>query len=140
MIANTDARAFEVIEITNEMPLNRMGGVGSVVDSLMRGFAAIGVRALWFVTDHEYRSDEIDAMLAWPHAVAFGRPDELAAFRAPVAHVHSYRHAPDLLAALDGARSLFTVHSLLVEEERSNAIDLPRQAGTREAAVPRWRH
>ena len=124
MIANTADRDFEVIEITNEMPHNRMGGVGSVIESLMSGFSSLGVRVLWFVTDHEYGPQEVEAMLDGPQPIAFGRPEELAAFRAPVAHVHSYRHAPDLLAALDGARSLFTVHSLLVEEERSNDVDL----------------
>lgn len=135
MIANTAGRDFEVIEITNEMPHNRMGGVGSVIESLMSGFESLGVRALWFVTDHEYQTQEIEAMLAGPRAIAFGRPEELAAFRAPVAHVHSYRHAPDLLAALGDARSLFTVHSLLVEEERSNDIDLGDAVAAQERLI-----
>jgi glycosyltransferase involved in cell wall biosynthesis len=124
LIGNTAERDFDVIEITNEMPHNRMGGVGSVIESLMSGFDALDMRALWFVTDHDYQPYEIDAMLSGPHPVVFGHRAELGAFRAPVAHVHSYNHAPDLLAALDGIRSLFTVHSLLVEEERSNDVDL----------------
>jgi hypothetical protein len=35
VITNTARRAFDVIEITNEMPLNRTGGVGTVIDNLI---------------------------------------------------------------------------------------------------------
>ena len=42
MITNTRERDFDVIEITNEMPHNRMGGMGSVIEALTSGFAAIG--------------------------------------------------------------------------------------------------
>jgi hypothetical protein len=77
-------RRFEVIEITNEMPHNRIGGVGSVIESLMSGFEAIGVEALWYVTDHEYPAHEIDAILAAHRNVVFGSHAELAEFEAPV--------------------------------------------------------
>ncbi|MGZ5205224.1 MAG: glycosyltransferase family 4 protein [Caldimonas sp.] len=124
MIANTNERRFEVIEITNEMPQNRIGGVGSVIESLMSGFDALGVRALWYVTDHEYQPYEVDAILASRHDVAFGSHAELGEFAAPVAHIHSYNHAPGLMAALGRVRSLFTIHSLLALEESSNDVDL----------------
>lgn len=124
MIANTPCRDFEVIEVTNEMPHNRMGGVGSVIESLASGFAALGVRALWYVADHSYHPHEVDAILAQHPDVALGRHEELQEFRAPVAHVHSYNHAPGLLDALADSRSLFTIHSLLAVEETSNQVDL----------------
>jgi glycosyltransferase involved in cell wall biosynthesis len=124
VIGNTVRRRFEVIEITNEMPHNRIGGVGSVIESLMSGFEAIGVEALWYVTDHEYPAHEIDAILAAHRNVVFGSHAELAEFEAPVAHIHSYNHPPGLTAALDGTRSLFTIHSLLAQEEVSNDVDL----------------
>jgi hypothetical protein len=124
MIANTAERDFEVIEITNEMPYNRIGGVGSVIESLMSGFAKLGVHALWYVADHQYPEHEVAAILARYPRVVLGNHAELAAFRAPVAHVHSYNHPPGLLDALDGARSLFTIHSLLAYEEVSNDVNL----------------
>ena len=123
-MANTARRHFDVIEITNEMPENRIGGVGSVIESLMSGFAALDVNALWYVADHQSQPYEVEAILASPAPVALGSHAELAAFRAPVAHVHSYNHAPGLLDALAGARSLFTIHSLLAYEEMSNDVDL----------------
>lgn len=124
MIANTPARQFDVIEITNEMPYNRIGGVGSVIESLMSGFATLGVRALWYVVDHAYSPREVATILAQHPCVAFGNHGELADFHAPVAHVHSYRHAPGLLDALDTTRSLFTIHSLLAYEQISNEVNL----------------
>ena len=124
MIANTACRDFEVIEITNEMPYNRIGGVGSVIESLISGFSTLGVRALWYVADHPYQPHEVEAILAQHENVALGRREQLAEFRAPVAHVHSYNHAPGLLDGLADSRSLFTIHSLLAVEETSNQVDL----------------
>ncbi len=124
MIANTACRDFEVIEITNEMPHNRMGGVGSVIESMISGFSTLGVHALWYVADHSYQPHEIEAILAQHPNVALGRHEELEHFRAPIAHVHSYKHAPGLLDALTESRSLFTIHSLLAIEESSNQVDL----------------
>jgi glycosyltransferase involved in cell wall biosynthesis len=106
------------------MPHNRIGGVGSVVASLMSGFDALGVRALWYVTDHEYQPYEVEAILASHGDIAFGSHAELAGFQAPVAHIHSYNHPPGLLDTLGRARSLFTIHSLLAQEEASNDVDL----------------
>jgi hypothetical protein len=35
MINNCEINKFDIVEITNELPLNRLGGVGSVIESLM---------------------------------------------------------------------------------------------------------
>jgi glycosyltransferase involved in cell wall biosynthesis len=135
VITNTTDRRFDVIEITNEMPHNRSGGVGSVIESLMSGFDALGVHSLWYVTDHEYQPYEVDAILASHPNVALGDHAELADFRAPVAHIHSYNHASSLLAALNGTRSLFTIHSLLAYEEISNDIDLGNAVAAQEGFI-----
>jgi glycosyltransferase involved in cell wall biosynthesis len=137
MIANTAERDFDVIEITNEMPQNRIGGVGSVIEALMSGFEALGVRALWYLTDHEYQPYEVEAILARHPCVAIGDHGELAHFAAPVVHVHSYRHAPDLLQAIGDARSVFTVHSLLACEEWSNDVDLHGAVEEQERLIAR---
>lgn len=124
MITNTRDRRFDVIEVTNEMPAQRMGGVGTVVENLISGFAAEGVRPLWFVTDHGYRPAQLDALLARFADVAVGSAEELAAFEAPILHVHSYQQNPALHAELARRRSVYTVHSLLAFEESSNDVRL----------------
>jgi glycosyltransferase involved in cell wall biosynthesis len=124
MRTNTDARAFDVVEITNEMPLNRIGGVGTVIEHLMTGFARIDVNALWFVVDHPYSPSEVDALLRRYPSTAVGTADDLARFDAPVAHLHTYSISAPLLDALSDWVVVFTVHSLLAEEERSNDVDL----------------
>jgi glycosyltransferase involved in cell wall biosynthesis len=137
VIANTDLRSFDVVEITNEMPWNRIGGVGTVVENLISGFAALGTRALWFLIDHGYRPFEVERILAgWPN-VAVGTHEDLRRFETPVAHLHAYAVSEGLLPALDGARLLFTVHSLLVEEERSNDVDLSGAVRWQEALFER---
>jgi len=125
MIANCALDGFEVVEVTNELPLNRLGGVGSAIESLVSGFRALGVRALWYLVDHHYRPDEVQRILREFDHVAIGSLGELAKVRAPVAHVHTYHHDPAVLRrGLHGRRTVFTVHSLLRCEAESNAIDL----------------
>jgi glycosyltransferase involved in cell wall biosynthesis len=124
VISNTTARTFDVVEITNEMPRNRIGGVGTVIENLISGFEATGTRALWFLVDHGYRRFEVDEILARYPSVAVGTHDDVRRFQAPVAHLHSYNVNPRLVDALGGRTTVFTVHSLLVEEERSNDVDL----------------
>jgi glycosyltransferase involved in cell wall biosynthesis len=137
VIANTDLRRFDVVEITNEMPWNRIGGVGTVVENLISGFAALGTQALWFLVDHGYRPFEVDRILArWPN-VAVGTHEDLRRFETPVAHLHAYAVSDGLLPALDRVRLLFTVHSLLVEEERSNDVDLSGAVRWQEALFER---
>jgi glycosyltransferase involved in cell wall biosynthesis len=124
VISNTTERTFDVVEITNEMPRNRIGGVGTVIENLISGFEATGTRALWFLVDHGYRRFEIDEILARYPSVAVGTHEDVRRFHAPVAHLHSYNVNPRLVDALAGRTTVFTVHSLLVEEERSNDVDL----------------
>jgi glycosyltransferase involved in cell wall biosynthesis len=124
VISNTTERRFDVVEITNEMPRNRIGGVGTVIENLISGFEATGTRALWFLVDHGYRRFEVDEILARYPSVAVGAPDDVRRFKAPIAHLHSYNVNARLVDALAGRTTVFTVHSLLVEEERSNDVDL----------------
>ncbi len=125
MIGNCRLDAdFAAVEITNELPFNRLGGVGSAIDGLITGFEKIGLPTLWYLVDHHYRPAEIDQLLREHANVAVGSLDELAAIRAPVAHLHTYNHNPAILRALAGKRTVFTVHSLLRCEAESNGIDL----------------
>lgn len=124
MVANTVEREFDVIEVTNEMPWNRIGGVGTVIENLMSGLAATGTKALWFLVDHDYRARDVESILARYDAVAVGTHDDLCRFDTPVVHLHSYAVNERLLDALAGRPIVFTVHSLLAEEERSNDVDL----------------
>lgn len=124
MVANTHRRAFDVVEVTNEMPWNRIGGVGTVIENLISGFDATSTRALWFLVDHSYRPDELETILSRYDSVVVGTHDDLGRFDAPVAHLHSYSVNARLLDALAGRTVVFTIHSLLSEEERSNDVDL----------------
>jgi glycosyltransferase involved in cell wall biosynthesis len=137
VITNTDARSFDVVEVTNEMPVNRIGGVGTVVENLLSGFVDVGVRALWFVLDHGYRPFELERLLAEYPSVAIGTPADLRRFTAPVAHLHSYTFNPTLMRALLGRKVIFTIHSLLVEEERSNDVVLTTGVAWQEALIER---
>lgn len=124
MISNCAVNQFDVVEITNELPLNRLGGVGSVIDSLISGFASLKVRVLWYLIDHNYRQTEIDDILAEFPNVAIGTMAELDAIRAPIAHLHTYNHNPQILDHLKNKKTLFTIHSLLRCEAEFNDIDL----------------
>lgn len=124
MISNCAVDDVAVIEITNELPLNRLGGVGSAIDSLISGFQAMGVKVLWYLIDHHYRQAEVDRILAEFSNVAIGSLEDLAAIRAPVVHLHTYNHNPAILDCLRGKKTVFTVHSLLRCEAESNDMDL----------------
>ena len=124
MITNTARRRFDVVEVTNEMPVNRIGGVGTVVESLASGFAEIGTRALWFLVAHPYRAFELDEILDRFPAVAVGTHDDIARFDAAIAHLHSYNVDATLVDVLRGRPTVFTIHSLLAEEEVANDVDL----------------
>jgi glycosyltransferase involved in cell wall biosynthesis len=125
MIGNCRLDAdFAVVEITNELPFNRLGGVGSAIDSLISGFQAIGLPTIWYLIDHHYQPFEIDQLLREYPNVAVGSLEELASIRAPIAHLHTYNHNPGILQALGGRRTVFTIHSLLRCEAESNGIDL----------------
>ena len=124
MITNTERRAFDVIEITNEMPLNRMGGVGTVIENLMTGLAGEGVRALWFLTDHGYLPSQVKEILSRFPDVAVGPVAHLNKFDAPLTHIHSYQENPALAAYVAKRKAVCTIHSLLALEEQSNDTQL----------------
>jgi glycosyltransferase involved in cell wall biosynthesis len=124
VITNTERRAFDVIEITNEMPLNRTGGVGTVIDNLISGFSAERVSALWYLTDHGYHTAQIEEILARFQNVAVGPVKALDQFSAPISHIHSYQQNPALTSYLAGRNTVCTIHSLLALEETSNDVRL----------------
>jgi len=124
MITNTNARDFDVIEVTNELPVNRLGGVGSVIEGLISGFKATGTRALWYLLDHNYDPSEVQRILSESPSVALGNIEELRQFRAPVAHLHTYNHNPELLNHLTVKKIVFTIHSLMRHEALSNNRDM----------------
>jgi glycosyltransferase involved in cell wall biosynthesis len=124
MISNCNVDDVAVIEITNELPFNRLGGVGSVIDSLISGFQTLDVPVLWYLIDHHYAQVELDRILAEFPNVAVGTLDDLRTIRAPIAHLHTYNHNPRILDYLNGQKTVFTIHSLLRCEAESNNIDL----------------
>lgn len=137
MLTNTDRRAFDVIEVTNEMPIHRAGGVGTVIEGLMSGLASQGLNVLWFLTDHGYGRREVEAILARFPNVAVGEGDELRHFDAPICHLHAYHENPSLEGALAGRRTVCTVHSLLALEATSNDVDLASAVRWQEALIAR---
>src|ERR1017187_4843032 len=124
MISNCAVDDVAVIEITNELPLNRLGGVGSAIDGLSSGFQALGLPVLWFLIDHHYQPAEIDRILGGFANVAIGSMEDLRTIRAPTVHLHTYNHNPAILDYLQGRKTIFTIHSLLRCEAEFNDIDL----------------
>lgn len=135
MITNIDRHDFDVVEITNEMPLNRIGGVGSVIEGLLSGFQALGTSSLWFLVDHFYRDFEQKEILNRFPSVAIGDYADLKRFDAPVTHLHSYNYNPKLIDHLADTRSVFTIHSLLAYEEISNDVDLSNMVRGQEELI-----
>jgi glycosyltransferase involved in cell wall biosynthesis len=135
MKTNVDSTEFDVIEITNEMPLNRIGGVGSVVENLITGFEYIGLNALWFLVDHNYRDFEIEQILKKYRSVVVGSYEDLIKYSSPVVHIHSYSYSPQLLQYLKNKHTIFTIHSLLAYEEISNDISIPQAIKLQELLI-----
>lgn len=104
------------------MPVNRAGGVGTVIENLMSGLAGEHVAALWFLTDHGYSPPQLEEILRRFPNVAVGTIEDLEGFSAPVSHIHSYQQNPALAAYLAGRRAVCTIHSLLALEERTNDV------------------
>jgi len=135
VLTNTDLRSFDVIELTNEMPVHRNGGVGTVVEGLMTGLAYAGLRVLWFLTDHKYSPSQVRQVLDLFPNVAAGSSDDLKGFDAPVVHVHAYQQNPALHKYLKSQRTVTTIHSLLALEEASNDVDLAGATQMQEALI-----
>lgn len=135
MLTNTTERTFEIIELTNEMPINRMGGVGTMIENLIRGFDEQQVRVLWYLTDHAYSASQVEAILTTYPSVAVGTSAEMAMFEAPVFHVHSYQIHEALIERLRQQVSVCTVHSLLALEEASNDVNLSDAVAMQEELI-----
>ncbi|HTN49932.1 MAG TPA: glycosyltransferase family 4 protein [Burkholderiaceae bacterium] len=117
------------------MPLNRTGGVGTVIDNLISGFAAEGVTALWYLTDHGYDAAQLAQILAHVPDVAVGPVGELGRFSAPVSHVHSYQENHALTDYIAGRNTVCTIHSLLALEETSNDVRLGNAVAWQERVI-----
>lgn len=124
MITNGKSDKYDVIVITNEMPVNRRGGVGSVIENMASGFSCSGVNVLWFLIDHHYSGAEIDRVLTGHSNVAVGSYEDLEMFRTPVINVHSYQHDSGFQDYLVDKKVIYTIHSLLISEAESNGVDL----------------
>jgi glycosyltransferase involved in cell wall biosynthesis len=135
MITNSNVREYDVIELTNEMPINRKGGVGSVIENLASGFRSLGVRVLWFLLDHNYHDFEVERVLAEFPDIAIGSYDELAFYKAHILHIHLYNHEPHMFRYLSGKKTVFTLHSLLICEAYSNDVDLTWAIRQQEALI-----
>ncbi|KKK83304.1 hypothetical protein LCGC14_2794710, partial [marine sediment metagenome] len=84
MITNSTTSNYDLIEVSNELSINRLGGVGSVIENLASGFDALGVHILWYLVDHSYRENEINYILKKYPNVAIGSDNDLNIFNAPV--------------------------------------------------------
>ena len=135
MISNTNQRSFDVIEVTNEMPVNRIGGVGSVIENLYSGFGKTTLNVLWFLTENSYNPPEIDQILRQYNNLAVGDYDELDQFKAPIVHEHSYRFNPMIEATFKRYKTVYTIHSLLAYEEIHNDVQLTRQVKWQERLI-----
>ncbi len=124
MIINGVTDKYDAIVVTNEMPVNRRGGVGSVIENMASGFSSAGVNVLWFLIDHNYSDAEIERVMTGHSNVAVGSYEEIEMFRAPVINVHSYQHDSSFHDYLIDKKVIYTIHSLLICEAESNGVDL----------------
>ncbi len=124
MITNSTNSNYDLIEITNELPINRLGGVGSVIENLACGFEALDVRVLWYLLDHAYREHEINYILKNYPNVAIGSYNDLNTFNAPTIHLHTYNNNPAIFTYLKNKKVIYTIHSLLICEALSNDVDM----------------
>jgi len=124
MITNGITDNYDAIVVTNEMPVNRRGGVGSVIENMASGFSSAGVNVLWFLIDHNYSDAEIERVMTGHSNVAVGSYEEIEMFRAPVINVHSYQHDSSFHDYLADKKVIYTIHSLLICEAESNGVDL----------------
>jgi 1,4-alpha-glucan branching enzyme len=124
MEASSTPREFDVIQVTNELPHGKTGGVGTVVDHLASGLRKLGVRALWFLVDENAGRPRCSRGLEGEAIVVTGRLQDLRRCAAPILHIHCYEPNEKLLEICRERPSLYTIHSLLKLEARSNDIDL----------------
>jgi glycosyltransferase involved in cell wall biosynthesis len=124
MISNCTSSNYDLIEITNELPINRFGGVGSVIENLVSGFKSLNIKVLWFVVDHPYNNNEIKYILKNYSNVAIGQYIDLSNFNAPVVHLHTYNSNLTIFNYLKNKKIIYTIHSLMICEAISNDVDI----------------
>jgi glycosyltransferase involved in cell wall biosynthesis len=124
-MSSRDARAFDVIHVTNELASGKVGGVGTVVENLAAGLRKLSWRALWFLVREEGEPSPPRCEAMGGVAVATGTLEELRRYWAPILHIHCYEPNEKLLEICRERTSLYTIHSLLRCEAQSNDIDLP---------------
>ena len=116
---NPDRRRFDVVQVTNEAPANRRGGVATIVDGLHRQLLAQGKHCAVLVIDHMHSEEEIATTLREQTNVVFGSSDDLADLTADIWHVHCYRYSQALIEHVRRVASLVTIHSLAAAETSS---------------------
>jgi len=123
MRSGANAHEFDVIHVTNELASGKTGGVGTVADNLASGLSKLGLRALWFLVSDEGKPKSHHRLMG-DVVVMTGRLEELHCYSAPVLHIHCYEPHEALLEICRERPSVYTIHSLLLWEARSNDIDL----------------
>jgi glycosyltransferase involved in cell wall biosynthesis len=107
---------YDVVQVVNESPVNRRGGVATVAAALHQVLLERGINSLFAVVDHMHTRQEIQQTLdRLPHTV-FAGSDQLSQFRAPIVHCHAYRYGPDLLEHARKVPTLATLHSIAAAE------------------------
>lgn len=129
------AHAFDVIQLTNELPTGKLGGVGTVIDGLASGLRKLGLSVLWFLVDEAADQSRTTPLSLEGAKVEAGTLADLRQFSAPILHIHCYEPHQRLLELCRERRCLYTIHSLLNWEARSNDIDLTASIRWQEALI-----
>ncbi|HTU55084.1 MAG TPA: glycosyltransferase family 4 protein [Acetobacteraceae bacterium] len=132
---DADQHAFDVIQLTNELPTGKLGGVGTVIDGLASGLRKLGLSVLWFLVDEAAEPGRTTPFSLEGAMVEVGTLADLRRFSAPVLHIHCYEPHQRLLELCRERPSLYTIHSLLNWEARSNDIDLTPSIRWQEALI-----
>jgi glycosyltransferase involved in cell wall biosynthesis len=126
--------SFDVIQVTNELPNGRLGGVGTILDHLTSGLHRLGVRCLCYRISNLPTHGLTDSALGGV-PIVHGTLEALHSIAAPVLHVHCYELEGRLLDLCASRPSLYTVHSLLRVEAETNDIDLPGAIAWQESLI-----
>jgi hypothetical protein len=114
--SNCDGLRCDILQIVNEAPVNKRGGVATVAEALHRGLLARGVRSLLAVVDHPHTPQEIRATLDVLPQTMFATTADLARVPAAVSHAHAYRYDAELLEHVRRSPTVVTVHSFAAVE------------------------
>ena len=114
--SNTDNMRYDVMQIVNESPVGKRGGVATVAEALHRNLLARSVRSLFVVVDHSHTPQEMNTTLEILPHVMFASVDDLARVQAPISHSHAYRYSHGLLEHAKRSTTIATLHSLAAAE------------------------